>query len=299
MVDGTEKLMKWILTGSEGQLGIAIADELRKSQIPFEEWNRSTLDLSDLKKISKKILESKPTVVINCAAWTNVDSAEVDYDKANLVNSVAVGVLAEAAKSVGAKFVQISSDYVFSGKKLSGYSTLDYPDPINKYGLSKANGEKKVIEIYPKGSYIFRTAWLYGPVGKNFCKSILMKAVTDSNEILVVNDQIGQPTCTTDLAIQIIKTVQFNAAPGIYHSTNSGEASWFQFAQKILFLAKEDVARVVPVASHIFNSPAKRPAYSVLSNEKWSDIGLEPMCDWEMALERIFPTILENVKAGA
>ncbi len=291
--------MKWIVTGSEGQLGIAIADELRKSKIPFEEWNRSDLDLFDLDKISKKISQTKPTVVINCAAWTNVDSAEDNYDQADLVNNLAVGVLAEAAKNTGARFVQVSSDYVFSGEKMSQYSTTDHTDPINKYGLSKANGEKRVIEIYPRGSYIFRTAWLYGPAGKNFCKTILKKAIFDSNEIQVVNDQIGQPTCTVDLAIQIIKTVQFNAAPGIYHSTNSGQASWYQFARKILLLAKEDVSRVVPVTSHFFNSSAKRPAFSVLSNEKWPDVGLDPMCDWELALERIFPDILESVKAGS
>lgn len=288
--------MNWIVTGSSGQLGSVISKELTSNGIYCHEWNRSNINLLDHKAVSTRIREIEPRVIINCAAWTNVNSAESNIAQASLVNSNVPAILAKASKEVGAKFVQVSTDYVFSGESNKPYSIFHPVKPINVYGKTKAAGEKYTLEIYPEGSYVFRTAWLYGPTGINFCKTLLLNHISNLNQIKVVNDQIGQPTYTLDLAKQIITTILKDLNPGIYHATNGGQASWFEFAQEVFRVAGQDPSRVTPINSEQFNSIVKRPKYSVLSNESWYKTEIAPMQHWKSAVKTAVPLIMKEIK---
>jgi dTDP-4-dehydrorhamnose reductase len=158
-------------------------------------------------------------------------------------------------------------------------------------------GEQFVQEAYGAGSYIFRTAWLYSAYGKNFAKTMVKLALKDDADVSVVTDQIGQPTFAGDLALQIVDSVVNEIPFGIYHGTNSGQASWFDFAQEIFRLMGADVLRVKPVGSDAFPRPAKRPAYSVLGHDKWVGSGIDEMRDWKTALAEAMPAIVSAVKA--
>jgi dTDP-4-dehydrorhamnose reductase len=241
-----------------------------------------------------------PTVVINAAAWTDVDRAEYEPEAAHLVNALGALNVAMAAKMVGAIFVQISTDYVFSGNSDRPWQENDLRAPISVYGSSKAAGEVAVLRTYPDGSYIFRTAWLYSQWGKNFAKSMTALAILSNEEVPVVCDQIGQPTSALDLANQIIETILAQLPFGIYHATNSGQGSWFDFAQEVFRLCQADVSRILPISATEMVRPAARPRYSVLAHGAWSEIGtlsgkkiqLKPMRDWRIALaDNIGPII--------
>jgi dTDP-4-dehydrorhamnose reductase len=157
-------------------------------------------------------------------------------------------------------------------------------------------GEYEILSIYPSKSYILRTAWLYGPYGKNFAKTILKKAITGREVIEVVNDQIGQPTSTIDLADQILKLVEAKPSPGIYHATNSGKCSWWDFAKELVSLAGELESRIIPITTEEFITPVKRPAYSVLDHSKWNNVGMAQMRDWRESLGEVFPRLMSSVK---
>ena len=292
------KKMKWMILGSEGQLGRAMSAKLVREDTEFSTFSHAQLDITNKFEVEKRILSATPDVVINTAAWTNVDSAEIQESQALLVNAVGPKFLAESCAKSGAKFVHISTDYVFSGKSISPWDENSDLSPVSAYGRSKASGEDFVLEAYSINSYIVRTAWLYSPWGKNFVKTIMKIALEERRSVEVVNDQIGQPTSAMDLATQIYWLISNEASPGIYHGTNGGQASWFELAKRVFELLGEDASRVIAVDSAGLPNPSIRPAYSVLGHQKWSTEGMAPMRNWQDALECAMPAILQTINQG-
>jgi dTDP-4-dehydrorhamnose reductase len=289
--------MNWLVTGGSGQLGIAVSEELDSRGITFTAVGSKDLDITDSKNVIDFIAQYTPSVIVNCAAWTDVDGAESNEESAANVNSIGSENLAKAAASINARLIHISTDYVFSGESQKPFEIADQTDPKSAYGRTKADGEKKVLATYPQNSFIVRTAWLYSAKGKNFAKTMTRLALTSDGEVRVVNDQMGQPTSAVDLAKQIVD-LGFSSAPaGIYHGTNGGQATWFEFAQEIFSLTGADINRLAPVSSEEYPRPAKRPSYSVLSDEEWSKISFAPMRDWKIALATVMPEIISTVKA--
>jgi len=291
-----ELKMTWLITGASGQLGLAMQSELKAGDIQYLAFNSQDLDITNLEMINKALSENAPSVVINCAAWTDVDGAETNEDRAFAVNALGVKNLALASKQIGATLVHISTDYVFSGENDTPWQEDAERNPASVYGSSKRDGEIFIEDLYPEGSYIIRTAWLYSPNGKNFAKTMAKLALSDAREVRVVNDQLGQPTSAKNLAMQIIDLVTAKKEFGIYHGTNSGSATWFSFAQEIFELVGMEKSRIVPVSTSEFPRPAKRPSYSVLGHENWKKMGLEEMPDWKSVLASEMPAILTQIK---
>ena len=289
------KEMKWAITGGSGQLSRSLVDLLDEEGVAYITWSHKDLDVANDSSITV-IKEASPDLLINCAAWTNVDAAEEFPEKAARVNQVGPRNMARAAKELKIPLIHISSDYVFSGQSGKPWSIDSKTEPMSSYGLSKLLGEKEITQNLDSNFYILRTAWLYGPYGKNFSKTILKKAITTKDSINVVNDQIGQPTTTKSLAEKIFKVAESRVPSGIYHATNTGQASWWDFACEIFALAGEDVERVKPSTSEDFPSKVKRPKYSVLDQSAWSKIGMETMPEWRKALKEVFPEILSSVE---
>lgn len=289
------KNVKWVIFGGDSQLAKAMSLCLKQSKINFVLLNRKQADITNQKNIEDWLTKVSPEIVLNTAAWTDVDLAEIEEKKAFKVNAFGPRVLAEVCSRSRLKLVHISTNYVFSGKVKIPYTEIAKTDPINAYGRTKEAGEKFILDFYPSGSYIVRTAWLYSPWGKNFVKSILEKAENNS-EVTVVNDQIGQPTSATDLAIQIMRMVYGSAKPGIYHATNTGQVTWFEFAQVVFKLSGHNLNRIKKINSLSLPQAATRPAYSVLSQNNWINQGLYPMRSWQSALEDALPLIIKNMQ---
>ena len=289
--------MSWLITGRSGQLGIAVSQELGERGILFTAWGSEDLDITQGSTVREFVSQLSPTVIINCAAWTDVDGAESNEPQASRVNREGAENIAMAAKHCGAKLIHLSTDYVFSGEGKTPWQVDDRIDPQSAYGRTKTEGESRVFATYPENSSIVRTAWLYSPWGKNFAKTMTRFALNGKGEIRVVNDQMGQPTSAIDLAKQLVDLGLSSSPAGIYHGTNSGEATWFEFAQEIFKSAGADASRVVPVSSSEYPRPAKRPAYSVLSHDAWANTSVKPMRDWRIALEEALPAIISAVKA--
>ena len=277
--------MKVLITGCQGQLGIELCrqvNNLNSSNKRFELFKTdiNTLDITNSFQVHTMVTEEKPDVIINTAAYTNVDACETDELNAFRVNAIGAQNLSAAAFQIGAKMLQVSTDYVFDGTGNSPKREYDPINPQSVYGQSKALGEKLVLQTNPR-HFIVRTAWLYGE-GNNFVRTML-KLASEKKEINVVNDQIGSPTSTVDLAsciINLIKTDHY----GVYHATCEGECSWYDFASRI-FAMKSINIKVNPITTKELNRPAKRPAYSVLENFMLKLIGLNNFRQWEDALE--------------
>jgi dTDP-4-dehydrorhamnose reductase len=289
--------MSYLITGASGQLGIAVSQELDKLGIAFDAWSSKDLDITQRSTVSEAIGKLSPKVIINCAAWTDVDGAESHEVEASRVNSDGPENLALAAKLSNSKLIQVSTDYVFSGESQTPWQIDDEINPQSTYGRTKAQGESRVLASYPENSFVVRTAWLYSPWGKNFAKTMTNLALKGDGTVRVVNDQIGQPTSASDLAKQLVALGQSASPAGIYHATNSGQATWFEFALEIFKLAGADVDRVTPVSSNEYPRPAKRPSYSVLSHDAWARVPVKPMRDWRIALTDAMPAIIFAVKA--
>jgi dTDP-4-dehydrorhamnose reductase len=289
--------MSWLITGGSGQLGIAVSQELDKLGIAFDAWSSKDLDITQSSTVSEAIVKLCPTVIINCAAWTDVDGAESHEKDASRVNRDGPEHLALAAKLSNSKLIHVSTDYVFSGKSQSPWQIADEINPQSAYGRTKAQGESRVLISHPENSFVVRTAWLYSPWGKNFAKTMTKLAIKSEGEVQVVNDQVGQPTSASDLAKQLVELGLSTSSAGIYHGTNSGQATWFEFAQEIFKLAGADVGRVTPATSNEYPRPAKRPSYSVLSHDAWANTSVKPLRDWRIALADAMPAIISAVKA--
>ena len=290
------KEMKWMILGGEGQLARAMSLELSRIGADFISFSREQIDITNQTDIEKCFKKVSPDIVFNAAGWTDVDLAETNTENARLVNATAPKMLATACAEIGAKCIHISTDYVFSGIATSAWSENAEKLPISAYGRTKAEGEDLVLDVYPQGSFIVRTSWLYSPWGGNFVKTMAKIALQESRNVEVVNDQFGQPTSATDLAKQVRQMIFLNLPPGIYHGTNSGQTNWFEFARKIFELMGEDLNRVIAVDSSRFPRLAKRPAFSVLGHDHWISEGLTPMRNWQDALEDALPAILQTIK---
>jgi len=270
---------RYLVAGAGGMLGHDLRLALADHDATY--LDRSALDVTDPTAVAAAV--AGHDVVINAAAYTKVDDAESHEDAAHLVNAVGAGNLARAAATAGAWSVQVSTDYVFDGTAVSPYREDAPLNPVSAYGRTKADGERLVTAANGERSFIIRTAWLYGAGGPNFAKT-MRKLAQDRDEIAVVTDQVGQPTWTGDLARQIVALVESGAPAGIYHGTNSGEGSWFDFARAIFANAGLDPERIRPTDSASFVRPAPRPAYSVLGHDAWAGAGIPPMRDWAAAL---------------
>lgn len=282
--------MKYIITGSNGQLGRALQNELKDTNnelflfdiIEFKNDNAiiSAMDITDMDSVTNIFNSIKPDVVFNCAAHTNVDKCEEDIENAYKINAVGAQNLAIACEAIGAKLVHISTDYVFSGDDELPRIESDFVNPQSIYGKSKLYGEELVKQFSSK-YFIVRTAWLYGD-GNNFVRTML-KLSKSNDRLTVVGDQFGSPTYAKDLAkciINLSKTEFY----GLYHGTCQGSCSWYDFSKKIFELMNINI-RVDKVTSEEFVRPAKRPAYSILDNFMLRLRGLDSFRDWEVSLK--------------
>lgn len=275
--------MKILITGAEGQLGRDLIKVLSGEHqlFPFD----LDLDITDYSKVISTIPSIKPDLVIHAAAMTDVDGCELNPDQAFKVNALGTQNVALACSESNAKIVYLSTDFVFDGRKREPYTEFDTPNPLSIYGKSKLAGENYVTSLLPN-HYITRTAWLYGKEGKNFVKSILRLA-EEKGELRVVNDQVGSPTYSYDLAAMIAKIIETDFF-GIYHVTNAGSVSWYEFAQKILEIAGKGGVKIIPITSDELNRPAPRPTYSVLRNYVLELRGIGKMRHFEEALKDYF-----------
>jgi dTDP-4-dehydrorhamnose reductase len=289
--------MSWLITGGSGQLGIAVSQELDKRGIAFDAWSSKDLDITQSETVRESIEKLSPTVIINCAAWTDVDGAENDEIGAFRVNSDGPENLATAAKLCNSKLIHLSTDYVFSGESRSPWQIGDEINPQSAYGRTKAQGERRVLTNYPDNSFIVRTGWLYSPWRMNFAKTMTKLAIKGKDEVRVVNDQVGQPTSAMDLAKLLVELGLSTSPAGIYHGTNSGQTTWFEFAQEIFKIADADIGLVSPVSSSAYQRPAKRPSYSVLSHDGLANTLVRPLRDWRIALAETMPAIISAVNA--
>ncbi len=250
-------------------------------------FTHTELDITNTQKLREKLVEIGPDLVINCTAYTAVDDAEKNRDLAFKINAESVGEMAKLCKEIGAALIHFSTDYVFDGKNSEGYKEDDATGAINVYGESKLAGEKLIMENMKK-YFIVRTSWLFGKNGKNFVDTMIKlgaAAMQSGTELKVVQDQIGSPTYTHDLVNAVImnfieplqrgKDVPF----GIYHLTNSGVCSWYDFAKRIFEIRKMEV-NILPINTDQFPRPARRPAFSILLNTK-----LSKMRPWGEAVE--------------
>jgi len=286
--------MKWLILGG-GQLAKSLEAELTTSNITFISLNRSQLDISDSNRVSEVLLTEQPKVVVNAAAWTNVDLAETHETEARIVNAIGPEFLAQISLQIESSFVQISTDYVFSGISRTPWKENAVTEPSSAYGRTKAEGEYRVLKAFPQGTRVVRTAWLYSQYGKNFVKTIAKIALKESRMVEVVSDQVGQPTSAYDLASQIRVLIEADAQPGIYHGTNTGSASWFELAQFVFNFCGANPERVKPSKTINAAGIAIRPQYSVLGHEKWLEESLTPMRDWRIALEDALPSIISEL----
>jgi dTDP-4-dehydrorhamnose reductase len=282
---------RWLVVGSGGMLGRDLVAAVEAAGDEVLGRTRRQLDVTDEAAVRAALRDSRPDVVVNCAAWTAVDDAEAHENEALAVNGTGAAHLAAACAAGGARLVHMSTDYVFGGDASRPYAEHDATGPRTAYGRTKLAGEQAVLRLLPRSGYVLRTAWLYGAHGPNFV-STMIRLERERPTVDVVDDQRGQPTWTADVAGQIIALVGSAGAPGIYHATSSGEASWFELAREVFGLLGADPSRVRPTTSSAFPRPAPRPGYSVLGHDGWASAGIEPIGDWRTALRRALPGLL-------
>ena len=276
--------MKWLITGSNGQVGRIATEFLVSMQVDVVTLSAKDLDIANNQLVEAAIHFHKPDIIFNTAAWTNVDEAENESQRAFEVNSLGPRNLAVAARLTKSRLIHLSSDYVFNGLSSNPLLEDDQVCPVNVYGESKSLGEKLIMEEFPEGSMIVRTAWLYSKYGNNFAKSILRKAMTSNDDLMVVNDQFGQPTLANDLVEKVYELSSQSWESGIFHMTNTGYTSWYDFARAIIRSSDLNVDRVKPIPTSLSARLAARPTFSVLSNLKLSKKGLNPMRAWDEAV---------------
>ncbi|WP_317966254.1 dTDP-4-dehydrorhamnose reductase [Paenibacillus sp. CCS19] len=283
--------MRIVVTGANGQLG----RELMLRSDPAYElfgFGRAELDITDLAQCRAALERIKPDAVIHCAAYTAVDRAETDSDAAYQVNAAGSRNIAIAAREAGAKLAFVSTDYVFDGRSTTPYNEYDRTNPLTVYGKSKLAGEQLVQSLHDR-YFVVRTAWVYGAHGANFVRTMLRLGEAGGT-LKVVSDQLGSPTYTADLA-QMLLTLVTTEAYGIYHATNSGSCSWYEFAAAI-FEEGGLAAQAVPCTTAEFPRPAPRPAYSVLDHSALRANGLPPMRHWREALRDFMQQLQHNEK---
>ncbi|SHI94703.1 dTDP-4-dehydrorhamnose reductase [Aquimarina spongiae] len=275
-----------LITGSKSQLAQCLFDI--KDQYPdfdFDFTSSEELDISNTKEIEDYFDKVSYDIVINCAAYTNVELAEKESKKAFMVNAIGVKNIAEACKKNDATLIHISTDYVFDGKKETPYTEEDLPNPINEYGKSKLEGEKEILKILDK-YFIIRTSWLYSKYGHNFFKTILRKSRTEK-QLTITASETGTPTNAHDLAKFILEIVSSNSSDyGLYHYSNLGEATWHDFAEEIL-RASGKLSEIKLEKTDNYPTFAVRPKYGVLSKEKTIKVLKNTILHWKDSLRNL------------
>jgi len=287
--------MKWLITGANGQLGETLTSILRANSVEVESLARKSLDISNVNDLDTVLKTIRPNILVNCAAWTDVDGAETNMDAAMSANATGAQNLAKATNSLGIRLIHISTDFVFGADKKEIYSEEDSHSPVNFYGISKAQGENLVALENPE-AVILRASWLYGPYGKNFPKAIIRKLITDESSFDVVSDQIGQPTSCISVTNSIVSIARSAEVRGIVHGSSTGSVSRFGFAQSIAQAIGSSPDRIRSVTSESLNLPAKRPDSSVLSHERLGTFNLPQPTSWESDLELNIDEILKQVE---
>lgn len=291
-------MKKILVTGANGQLGRAIRKEYKDENIEFfntdvikAEGVNTTLDITSIDEVMSLVRQEKPDVIINCAAHTNVDKCEQEWDLAYKINAIGPRNLSIAAAETGAKIIHVSTDYVFEGNGTTPYTEFDAPNPISAYGKTKYEGEKFVKDFADR-YFILRTAWLYGD-GKNFVKTMLRLSETH-DEISVVCDQLGSPTSASELA-RMIHYLEPTENYGLFHATCEGDTNWADFTEEIFRLAGKNT-KVKHVTSEQYAqmnpASAKRPAYSILENYMIKLTSDFMMADWKDAIAKYMKQIL-------
>nr|WP_275941489.1 dTDP-4-dehydrorhamnose reductase [Planosporangium mesophilum] len=276
-----------MVTGAAGMLGRDVVEVLGRHGLPVTALTHADLDLCDAAAVAAAV--PGHDVVVNAAAWTDVDGAETAYERALAVNGTAVGVLAAASRAAGARLLHLSTDYVFRGDAVRPYPEDAPADPVNAYGRSKLAGEQAALA---EGALVVRTGWMYGAHGTNFVATMLRLAA-DRDHVDVVNDQWGQPTWSYALAERLVEIGSADDVPaGVYHGTAAGETTWYELARAVFAGAGLDPARVRPTTSEKFVRRARRPAYSVLGHDRWAVAGLPPLPHWRDMLEVALPHLL-------
>jgi len=289
--------MRILVTGKNGQLGRSIHKlvntdtkiDNNQSSNEFIFVGREELDLSSESGISHYFDNNdKFDIIINCAAYTQVDKAEQEVELANQINHLAVKQLASIASKQQARLIHISTDYIFDGESNKPYKETDKTNPINVYGKTKLAGEKALQAVMPTNAIIIRTSWLYSEFGNNFVKTML-RLGKERDELNVVSDQIGSPTYATDLAgviLEIIKNKEFregNQTTQFYHYSNEGEISWYEFTKEIFKIAEVD-CKVNPITTQQYPTPAKRPKNTLMNKDKIAEIFSVNISDWKESL---------------
>ncbi|HXW77895.1 MAG TPA: dTDP-4-dehydrorhamnose reductase [Acidimicrobiales bacterium] len=284
--------MRVLVTGALGQVGSELCELLGAApQHQLLALSHADLDISDRERTLQVTGEWEPEVIINAAAFTNVDACETNLDKAFGVNALGPRNVAEAAQMVGAHLVHVSTDYVFDGTSRSPYLEWDPPNPLSVYGRSKLAGEREVVSLQP-GAAVVRSSWICGRYGPNMVKTVLRLA-RQPGQLRFVDDQRGCPTFASDLAAMLVQ-LAISRAPGVFHVTNQGPTSWFGFARDVLTAAGEDPARVLPIKTADLDPPrpAPRPANSVLDNAALRLLGVPLLVDYHDPLERTVKYLL-------
>jgi dTDP-4-dehydrorhamnose reductase len=275
--------MKWLITGGSGQLGRTLEGYLEKSGEEVVALTRNLLDIDNYAQVKKVISGQTPEILVNCAAWTDVDGAETQMDQAVATNARAAHNLSRLAKELDFRFIHISTDFVFGADGKDLYSENDPHCPVNFYGASKAMGEALIMEENPD-SVIIRASWLYSPFGKNFPKAIIRKLITDESTISVVDDQMGQPTSCKSLSKTITEIGSRLELKGIFHGSAQGSVSRHGLAQEIARLIGVNLERIQPIDSSSLNLPAKRPSKSILEHVKQAYENIELPTHWKKDL---------------
>lgn len=286
-------MKKILVTGANGQLGQC----LQKISSQFEEFefiftDSETLDITNKEEVNDFFWQNAPDFCINAAAYTAVDLAETDVEKAFLVNADGTENLAEACAENNAQFIHVSTDYVFDGENNLAYTEEDFTNPLGVYGASKLAGDELALEVNPC-SVILRTSWVYSEFGKNFVKTMLNLFAT-KEELSIVADQFGQPTNANDLAEAIMKIIKSEKiTPGIFNFSNLGRISWFDFAEKIAELSDAKI-KLNAIETSQYPTPAKRPKNSVLDLDKISKTYAVTLKPWEESLEDCVQILQNN-----
>lgn len=280
--------MRWMVTGSRGMLGQDLVALLVQRGQNVLAVDKSELDITDPAAVAH--LVDKVDVVVNVAAHTAVDKAESEEAAAFTINATGPQILARRTAQIGAKLVQVSTDYVFSGDAVDPYEENDVMNPKGAYGRTKAAGEW-AVRAETEDYYIVRTAWLYGAQGNCFPKT-MARLACERDALSVVTDEVGQPTWTVDLADLIYRMVEANIPSGTYHGTSSGKTNWWNFTREIVSTLGKDPAMVGETTAAAFNRPAPRPHFSVLSHGALRRAGIEPIGDWKERWEAAAPSVL-------
>ncbi|EJR59354.1 dTDP-4-dehydrorhamnose reductase [Bacillus cereus VD115] len=273
-----------IVTGANGQLGKQMVEELSPDLYEVYPFDKNGLDITNMSQVMRILKQIHPHVIIHCAAYTKVDAAEEEEELAYLVNAIGTRNVAVVSQNLGAKFVYISTDYVFPGNRMDGYHEFYTPAPVNVYGASKYAGELFVKDLHNQ-YFIIRTSWLYGKYGNNFVKN-MMRLGEEKESLSIVADQVGSPTYVKDL-IAVIKKLIVTSLYGTYHVSNSGSCSWYEFAKEIFSQSNKQV-KVFPVSTEEFGAKVPRPKCSIFQHKMLQLNGFSKMPSWEEGLKRFF-----------